>query len=479
MDSTMDGMPRLIQAGMGIHVSSARLANEAARLGALGVVSAVGLRHWVIEEVRAGDETAIALARRFPVAADVAALLAYAPGGAHHRAPVPLDHPDPIRGRLPQRLSIIAAFVEASRAKLGHQGKVGINVMWKCPLTVLPSIYGAMLAGVDALLCGAGVPMELPTIVAGLRAGENLAFGALHGTGTPVSLEIAGDHTAALLAQRPAPKLMPILSNVALPKRIVDVWQRELGGARPDAFILENHEAGGHNAPPRNKQSFSEKDGIDAYFDAVRALGVPIYVAGAFPGGGSRADYLAWRERGAYGIQVGSRFALADESGMRRDLKDTVLAHNAANPDDSLRTETALSPTGYPFKVVPLPGTVALSEVRAARKRICNKGYLMSGATRPRPDGSTELVYRCPAMPVSQFVKLGGDPDEAADRVCLCNALFSTVGFDSEREPALVTLGRSGTQRMERATARDVVEEILTPEAVAAAERALACTSRW
>ena len=33
----IDGMPCLIQAGMGIHVSSARLANATSRLGALGV----------------------------------------------------------------------------------------------------------------------------------------------------------------------------------------------------------------------------------------------------------------------------------------------------------------------------------------------------------------------------------------------------------------------------------------------------------
>ena len=54
MDATLSEMPRLIQAGMGVRVSSCTLANTTSRLGGLGVVSAVGLRHIVIEEIRQG-----------------------------------------------------------------------------------------------------------------------------------------------------------------------------------------------------------------------------------------------------------------------------------------------------------------------------------------------------------------------------------------------------------------------------------------
>src|SRR5512140_2764097 len=146
----IDGMPRLIQAGMGVRISGARLANAAARLGALGVVSGAGLRHIVLEELRA-----------------------WAPGGPKNGRPVPVDDADPARAGLPQRLSVIATFVEVVRAKEGHRGKVGVNVMWKCALTVLPTILGAMLGGSDALLCGAGVPIELPEILLKLQAGAN------------------------------------------------------------------------------------------------------------------------------------------------------------------------------------------------------------------------------------------------------------------------------------------------------------------
>jgi len=472
----LDGMPRLIQAGMGIRVSSCTLANATSRLGALGVVSSVALRHIVIEEIREGREEVIAIARTFPIRSYVDAILQFAPGGPKHRRPAPLDDPDPVRGDLPKRLSVIAAYVEVMRAKQGHRGKVGINIMWKCALTVLPSIYGAMIAGVDALLCGAGVPMELPDIVNAIRTGRDMDYKPLHGTGTNASLTIAQDNPAALFADREPPKVMPILSNFAFPKRILDIWEREFDGARPFAFILENHEAGGHNAPPRNKVGFGEQDDIDSYFDRVHGLGAPIYVAGAFPSGGTRSDLLYWMERGAYGIQVGSRFALSDESGMRRDLKDAVLAQNA-HGEEHLVTHARVSPTGYPFKVRELAGTLSDPTVYAKRKRLCNKGYLLQAKYEEQVDGSVKETYICPAMPEKQYRKLGGVEDDLEDRVCLCNTLLATVGLFDQDEPPMVTMGRSGALCTERRTARQVVEDILTPQYVAAEEAALTTTA--
>jgi NAD(P)H-dependent flavin oxidoreductase YrpB (nitropropane dioxygenase family) len=475
MQDLIDGMPRLIQAGMGVHISCARLANVTSRLGALGVVSGVGLRHTVIEEIRAGDQEAINVARQFPLARSVEELLAFAPGGPKHRRAAPLDQPDPRRGALPKRLSAICAYVEVMRARMGQRGKIGINVMWKCALTVLPTIYGAMLAGVDALLCGAGVSIELPDIVRRIRAGEDLAYRPLSGTSTHVTLQIARDGTAPLLEGLSIPRMLPVLSNFAFPKRILDIWERQYAGARPFAFILENHLAGGHNAPPRNKSAFSDQDDIDAYFAKVRDLGIPVYAAGAFPDGGTRTDLEEWIGRGAYGIQVGSRFALCEESGLRSDLKGELIRRNARG-ETEVATDNRLSPTGYPFKCVPLPGTLADPAVRRQRRRICNRGYLLQSHFETLPDESVKETYVCPAMPAAQYARLGGDPQDLTDRICLCNALLSTAGFFSESEAPLVTLGVSGKRVTERLTARQIVEDILTPEYVTAAESALAGT---
>jgi NAD(P)H-dependent flavin oxidoreductase YrpB (nitropropane dioxygenase family) len=469
----IDEMPRLIQAGMGIHVSSALLANETARLGALGVVSGAALRHIFLEDVRAGDELSIELAKKFPVASYIEEALAFAPGGAKHKQPVPVDTVIPKLCARPRRLSAIAAFVEVLRAKRGHRGQVGINVMWKATLTALPSIYGAMLAGVDVLLCGAGVPMELPDIVAKIRAGTDMEYLPLTGTGTHVRLEIAQDETAAFLQAMPEPKMIPIISNYAFSKRIVDVWSKEYSGARPAAIVLENHKAGGHNAPPRNKESFTEQDDLESYFDKVVKLGVPVYVAGAFEHGGTREDFEYWTGRGAYGLQVGSRFALCTESGMREDLRAKIIG-NGARHEVEVSTSPLMSPTGYPLKVAQVEDTISEPEVYAARKRICDKKYLLRSHFQEQPDGTTKETYICSAMPPEEYVRLGGDIADTPDKACLCNGLLSTAGYYNDVEPAVVTLGASGKHVTEHISAREIVEDILTPEYVANKEAELA-----
>jgi NAD(P)H-dependent flavin oxidoreductase YrpB (nitropropane dioxygenase family) len=470
MQNLIEGMPRLIQAGMGVHISSARLANATARLGALGVVSSAGLRHTVIEEVRSGDADVIATARTFPFPNYVEELLAFAPGGAKHRHEAPLDVPG-AKADYPRRLSTIAAYVEVLRAKAGHNGKVGINVMWKCALTVLPSIYGAMLAGVDALLCGAGVPMEVPDIVAKLRAGEDLSYTPLTGGTSHVHLKIAQDNPAPLLSKFAPPKLLPILSNFAFPKRLLDTWEKNYG-ATPFAFVLENHAAGGHNAPPRNKSEFTQQDDLESYFDKVVALGVPVYVAGDCRNGGTRDDYEYWLSRGAYGLQVGSRFALCTDSGMRAELREKIIA---SNRDGQTRIETSprFSPTGYPLKFADLEGTLADPEIANSRRRICNRGYLLQSHFTQNEDGTQTETYLCPAMPAGQYTRAGGDEADLDGRICLCNALFSTAGFYTDKEPPLVTLGLSGRLVTQTLSARQVIEDILTPEIVAAQEAAL------
>lgn len=457
---------------MGAHISCARLANATSRLGALGVVSGVGLRHIVAEQVRAGDAVAIELAKTFPIASYVEDLLSFAKGGSRHTKPVPMDVPDRAKNVVSHRLAVIGAYVEVMRAKSGHKGKVGINVMWKCALTVLPTIYGAMLGGVDALLCGAGVPMELNEIVTTLREGGNLEFSPLFGTGTRVYLDVSGDPAADLLARFEEPKVLPILSNYAFPKRMMDIWERTRGGAKPFAFVLEHYAAGGHNAPPRNKVAFGEADDINGYFDKVLGMGVPVYVAGAFEHGGTRKDFEYWTGRGAYGIQVGSRFALSHESGLRPDLKEQVVAANAEGSSE-VETDLVLSPTGYPFKVVKLPGTLSDTEVYHSRTRICNRGYLLTGKIETRDDGTEEEVYLCPSMPERQYAHLGGHAEDLDGRICLCNALLSTAGFYTDKEKPLVTLGVSGKQTVESLPARAIVEDILTPEYVAQKEAEL------
>ena len=62
-------------------------------------------------------------------------------------------------------LIVLANFVEVFLAKEGHDGVVGINYLEKIQLPTLPSLYGAMLAKVDVVLMGAGIPIEIPAVL--------------------------------------------------------------------------------------------------------------------------------------------------------------------------------------------------------------------------------------------------------------------------------------------------------------------------
>jgi len=198
-------------------------------------------------------------------------------------------------------------------------------------------------------------------------------------------------------------------------------------------------------------------------------MGIPTFVAGV---GTSHEDYLYWIGLGAQGLQVGSRFALCRDSGMDPDTRDQIIAGNIAGTN-VLETSCSDSPTGYPIKRLNLARTLSESEVRKYRHKICNLGYLRADHRVTQEDGTVRTTYICPAMPRKQYLALGGVPTDETDQcVCLCNALLATVGLNpNPNEPAYVTLGAEGLLVTKLLTARQVMEDILTPEVVADLER--------
>jgi hypothetical protein len=67
---------------------------------------------------------------------------------------------------------VVSAFAEVTRAKHHHDGAVGINVLRKIAMPIPATIYGAMLAGVDVVLAGAGSPDEMPRLLDALARHE-------------------------------------------------------------------------------------------------------------------------------------------------------------------------------------------------------------------------------------------------------------------------------------------------------------------
>src|SRR5690606_27492810 len=199
-----------------------------------------------------------------------------------------------------------------------------------------------------------------------------------------------------------------------------------------DGFVVEGPTAGGHNAPPRGKLAVDET-GEPVYGPRyvadpaeMKALGKPVWMAG---GTGSPEAVQQAVDAGAAGVQVGTLFAFCEESGLASNLKSAALAQVRAGEVD-IRTDLRASPTGFPFKVLNLPGTNAIAEQYEQRTRICDLGYLRTAYKRE--DG--RIDYRCPAEPTKDWIRKGGAPEATAGRKCLCNGLMANIELPQHRE---------------------------------------------
>jgi nitronate monooxygenase len=202
--------------------------------------------------------------------------------------------------------------------------------------------------------------------------------------------------------------------------------------------------AGGHNAPPRGKLQlddagepvYGERDVVD--LAKMRELGVPFWLAGGYATPEKLREALA---AGAAGIQVGTAFAFCEESALREDYKRALL-ENAVTGRARVFTDPLASPTGFPFKVAQLEGTLSDPEVYRERPRVCDLGYLRE-FIRTAEGG---IDYRCPGEPLTTYVSKGGKEENAPGRKCLCNALLANIGMAQVRsgkhvEPGLITAG--------------------------------------
>ena len=170
----------------------------------------------------------------------------------------------------------------------------------------------------------------------------------------------------------------------------------------------------------------------------MRELGLPFWLAGST---GSPEGLQRALADGATGIQAGTIFAYCDESGFEGGIKQQVIDRVLAGNTD-VYTDPLASPTGFPFKVVTLPGTLSEPETYQERKRVCDLGYLREVV---REEGG-KLAYRCASEPVDDYLRKGGDVAETEGRKCLCNALMANVGLGQVQkggahEGTLVTSG--------------------------------------
>ena len=375
-------------------------------------------------------------------------------------------------------LLIVTGFAEVWLAKEGHNGNIFINFLKKVELPLVYTMYGAMLANLDGVIIGAGNPDGLPAICSQLVNHEKVKIDIQvlyrepgEDFYVPFDPKMVADGKFS-----PKPLRRPAILAIASLQGLVQALANSQSEP-PDGFIIEHHTAGGHNAGPQGPMKldelgqpiYSELD--EPELETIQQIGLPFWLAGGY---GSREKIQLARKHGAIGVQVGSVFALAEESGMKPAYRTAILDEiNNGKEDEALVRTTLFSPTGFPFKGAQLGGTLADDAVYQTRNRLCDIGLLQQrGLSKPDENGQRKLFHRCSAAPVESFVNKRGLPHNTESRRCLCNGLLSTVGLgqvkNQREEPAIVTIGnhldsvrRLSHQGQHPYWVRDVVEDLL------------------
>jgi nitronate monooxygenase len=302
----------IVQGGMGIGVSAHRLAGTVAALGAVGTISSVDLR------------------RHHPDL--MARTSGLAPGQAAREA---IDTAN---------LEALEREIRLARTRTGGRGLLAINVM-RAVTAYGPSITRALECGIDAVVVGAGLPLDLP--------------------------DLARDH--------PDTALIPILSDARGVQLVVRKWERKK--RLPDAIVIEHPRlAGGHLGAAKiadlQDPRFDFENAIPQARAFLRAAGiedqVPLVAAGGIR---SMADIVRLQGLGVAAVQLGTPFAVTEEGDADTAFKQVL----AQATDDTLVEFTSVA--GLPARAVRTPWLDAylkqegkLQSVAHAKTR-CTKSF--------------------------------------------------------------------------------------------------------
>ncbi|MEJ2487898.1 MAG: hypothetical protein P8Y68_19450, partial [Anaerolineales bacterium] len=352
---------RLIQGGMGVYVSNWRLAKAVSkdRPGIVaGTVSGTGLDVVYVRLLQLGDpgghvrRAMNAFDNQFEVSIGKKILDRYfieggkqvnanfknppqhivRPAAGGNSIPSPPQESQPVALTLDEEiveLLIVTGYAEVWLAKEGHEGKVFINFLKKVELPLIYTLYGAMLAGVDGVIVGAGNPDGLPAVRSKLVEHQtvNSDLQVLYresGESFQVPFNprlVAEGKLSQRTLKRPAFLAIVSLENLV---ELLAKSQTE----PPDGFVIEHHTAGGHNAPPqgplvkdsKGQPQYSEED--EPNLEIIRNTGIPFWLAGGY------SNHQQWRKAmsaGAVGIQVGSNFALSEDSGLKPSYRTAIM----------------------------------------------------------------------------------------------------------------------------------------------------------
>jgi nitronate monooxygenase len=302
----------IVQGGMGVGVSASGLSSAVAKLGGMGTISAVDLR------------------RRHP---DLMARTAH------------LDkEPDARELINAANLEALDREITNARHNANGQGWIAVNIM-KALSAYEAYVEQAIRSGADALVVGAGLPLDLPEL-------------------TKAYPEVA---------------LIPILSDARGVQLLVRKWEKK--GRLPDAIIIENPRlAGGHLGAAKVADLHDARFEFDVVIPQVleffKASGIeqeiPLIAAGGI---NSHGEIVRLQQLGASGVQLGSAFAVTQECDASMVFK-TILAQ--AKPQDIVEF---VSVAGLPARAVRTPWLdkylriLPILQDRAHPKAKCNMSF--------------------------------------------------------------------------------------------------------
>lgn len=276
----------VVQGGMGVGISAQRLAGAVAAEGGMGTLSSVDLRrhHPDLMEATRDCRDGDAAKRRIEAA----------------------------------NLEALDREITGARERSQGRGLVALNVM-RAVSAYAESVKRALAAGVDAVVVGAGLPLDLP--------------------------DLAQDHPRTLL--------IPILSDARGVQLVVKKWERKK--RLPDAIVIEHPRlAGGHLGAARiadlNDKRFDFDQVLPACREFFKQAGlekeIPLIAAGGIR---SFEDIRRLQGLGAAGVQLGTPFAVTTEGDAHPEFK-RVLAE--ARDEDMIEFTSV---AGLPARAVATP----------------------------------------------------------------------------------------------------------------------------
>jgi len=205
---------------------------------------------------------------------------------------------------------------EIRKAKEQTKGILGVNIMVAMS-NFADMVKTSISEKVDIIFSGAGLPLDLPKY----------------------------------LNKDSVTKLVPIVSSGRAAKLICEKW-KSLYNYLPDAFVVEGPKAGGHLGFKNDQiadQRYSLEELIPEVVAAVKIFEdqynkeIPVIAAGGIYTG---EDMYNIMQRGAKGVQMGTRFVTTEECDADDSFKQVYI--EASESD----VEIIQSPVGMPGRAV-------------------------------------------------------------------------------------------------------------------------------